>query len=388
MTEKHFIQSLPDKKNGKKPNPLSVKIDRSAQVGKRATGFPRECADESLDVQSFRLSDTRVQTAQRQAMAGYIGQIQGNRQLQRLLVRTESALLQRGPDEGSGGFRLRSPQLTVPGTEGPSLGVGKLELDMSPFSQLGLDTALSPSRLFQPSAELIQQLVDNWILCYRITHPGPPMAESEWQQLWSAWRRLTDKWLEKGAGSPTNPQLAQEIFRDQAAQEVLNLQKGSSKVSLLDIGSKTLPAFQKSLEATQFYPKIKQNAGDLLQLHWPILIPTLGTALGTSLGMGFLGNDWRAMEKMSALLPMLSKDFRLGENWTLSLSFAESTPVKGAKEKGVVLGVNPSVVFKYKSKDIQFSVGGSVNMRIETGQESGRNPQISANPAAKIGFEW
>ncbi len=297
-------------------------------------------------------------------------------------------LAQRDPNDSAGNFQLRPPQLRLPRSPGSSFGVGQLQLDLSPFQQLAVPDTFSPSRLFQPSPELLQQLVDNWLMQYKLTHPGPAPAEREWQQLWSSWRRLTDQWIARGADAPLNAQLAQDLLRDQAAQAVLNLQPASGDVSLADIAGKVWPAFQKALDATQFYPKLKQNAEQLLQQHWPILIPTLGTALGTSLGMGLHSNDWRGMQQLSNFLPMLNKDLRLNDNWSLTLGFTESKPIRGSGEQGVVIGANPMIGFKYKSGNIQFSLEGSINIRFETGQDSTRGVQVNASPGAQATFRW
>jgi hypothetical protein len=169
---------------------------------------------------------------------------------------------------------------------------------------------------------------------------------------------------------------------------VINLQTSRSDVSLSTIAEKVWPAFQKAIEATQFYPKLKLKGQELIQQHWPILIPTLASALGVTLGMGSQGNDWRGMQRLSSLLPMLNQELPLTGNWMLTLGFAESQPIKGAGERGVVLGVNPSIGFRYKSDMLQFSVGGSVNLRIETGQESTRGVQVNASPGAQATLRW
>ena len=345
-----------------------------------------EYSNGAFNQTSAQLDYPHLLTAQRQAIAGYIGQVHGNHRLQKMLVdvqtRTIQRELQRNPDDG-GGFQLTPPQLTMPRPEAPSLGVGRLELNLSPFQTLNVEDTFSPSRLFQPSSELVRQLVDNWLMQYRLMHPGPAFPENAWQQIWSAWRRLSDEWLARGADAPLNAQLAQDLLRDQAAQSVLNQQAGGGEASLSDIAGRVWPAFQQALEATQFYPTIRRNAEGLIQQHWPVLIPILATALGTSLGMGLQGNDWRAMQQLSSYLPMLNQEISLGSNWGLTLGFAESPPIQGSGEQGVVLGVNPSIGFTYRSENIQFSIGGSVNLRFETGQESTRGFRVNASPGGQ-----
>jgi hypothetical protein len=142
------------------------------------------------------------------------------------------------------------------------------------------------------------------------------------------------------------------------------------------------------LEATQFYTRIRQNAEGLISQHWPALIPLLATALGTSLGMGLQGSDWRAMQQLSTLLPSLSQEVSLGENWSLNLGFAESSPIRGSGEEGVVLGMNPSIGFTYRGEGVQFSVEGSVNLRFETGQESTRGFRVDASPGVGATLRW
>jgi len=313
--------------------------------------------------------------------------------LQRVLAGVETItpqrLLQRDPDDGPGGsFQLRPPQLSLPRYEGPSLGVGQLRLDPAPFQTLSLENTFSPSRLFQPSPELLQQLVDHWLLQYRLTHPGPPLAENAWQQLWSAWRRLTDQWLARGADAPLHAELAQDLLREQAAQAVLNLQPAGSSTDVGDIAGQVWPAFERALGATQFYPRLRQNAEGLVREHWPALIPVLGTALGVSLGMGLGDNDWRAMQRLSALLPQLNTDIPLGNRWTMSLGFSESQPIRGMREQGVVIGVQPSIGFRYSSEAVQFSIDSSVNLRFETGQESERGFQVHTSPGVNAVLRW
>ena len=362
----------------------------------------------SVQNQAARLSDPRLQSMQRQALTSQIGRVQGNRHLQRMIGTLETTTnqvkpgghqpvsswtgprsIQRDPNDSSqnNNFQLTPPTLSLPKYKGPSLGGGQLKLDLTPFQGLSIENSFSPSLLFQPSPELLQQLVDNWIWQYRLLHPGPPLHEDAWQQLWSAWRRLTDQWIARGADAPLNAELAQDLLRDQAAQTVLNQQQGST-ASLDQIAGKVWPAFKKSLEATQFYPKLKKNAEELAGQHWPVLIPVIGTALGTSLGMGLTDNDWRGMEQLSGLLPMVNKDIRLGGNWTMSLGFSDSQPIKGIKEQGVVIGLNPTLGFKYKKDDIQFSLESSVNLRLETGQNSDQGFQVHTSPGAKMVLQW
>jgi len=80
---------------------------------------------------------------------------------------------------------------------------------------------------------------------------------------------------------------------------------------------------------------------------------------------------------------MLNQEISLGSNWGLTLGFAESQPIRGTGEQGVVLGVNPSIGFTYRSEGVQFSIGGSVNLRFETGQESSRGFQVHASPGGQ-----
>jgi hypothetical protein len=379
-------EAQPGRKNGQKPQPavLPQQASQFAEVEEWPGSLLGVQGSPNIDAQAGRLADTRFQTAQRRAMAGQIGQVQGNHHLQRVLAGAETRSIQRDPPPGGagGGFQLTPPSLTLPRSQGPSLGAGQLQLDLAPFQQLDVETLLSPSRMFQPSPELVRQLVDSWVNNYRLTHPGPPPAESAWQQLWSAWRRLADQWLARGADAPLNAAAYQDLLREQAARSLLE-QMPDTSTSLGDVAGRVWPAFQAALEATQFYATVRQNGLALIQQHWPALIPTIAAALGVSLGMGLQGNNWRGMEQLSTFLPMLSRDVRLSENWQLTLSFADSNPIRGGGEQGVVIGVNPSINFTYQGQGFQFSVGGSVNMRIETGQDSPRGVQVNASPAGQ-----
>lgn len=87
MPQKLATETQPDHKNGRKPKPATL-IEQAGEFA-GVTALPGEAlgtnGDGSLDAQASRLSDTRLQTAQRRALAGQIGQAHGNLHLQRVI---------------------------------------------------------------------------------------------------------------------------------------------------------------------------------------------------------------------------------------------------------------------------------------------------------------
>jgi hypothetical protein len=87
MPQKLATEAQPDHKNGRKPQPATLIEQASDFAG--ISELPGEVlgtnGDGSLDAQAARLADNRLQTAQRHALAGQIGQLHGNLHLQRVI---------------------------------------------------------------------------------------------------------------------------------------------------------------------------------------------------------------------------------------------------------------------------------------------------------------
>jgi hypothetical protein len=77
-----------DKKNRPKVKPPVVEelTDELAGLAQLPGGPMAAAGDGTIEGQAARLRDSRLQTAQRQAMAAQIGRVQGNKHLQRVVA--------------------------------------------------------------------------------------------------------------------------------------------------------------------------------------------------------------------------------------------------------------------------------------------------------------
>jgi hypothetical protein len=306
-------------------------------------------------------------------------QIQGNRAVQRLIQREDE-------------FRLSDPELTLPASEKPDFNMGSLQLNPEFFQQLPIENTLSPELLLRPSPELLQQLVDNWMLQYRLLRPAPTPYQNAWQQLWTAWRQKTDEWIARGADAVLMPEQAQDLLRDRAAEDViqhiLSQHPAEESDSELDVGAiagKVWPAFEQALNTTEFYPRLQAQAEEQVLSHWPALLMALGGSLGTAIGTGLSDNDWRGMEMMTGhLLPLVNTEIELSDRLTLTLGFEESSAIEGMTEQGVVIGMQPTIGLRWDLQDRQIRLEGSGNVRLETGQDSTRGVQVHALPTIQL----
>jgi len=85
-TQNKVVEAQPDRKNGHKSEPVPVsELSELANVTALPLGPLCAAGDGSIQTQAARLSDARLHSVQRQAMAAQVGQIQGNRHLKRVI---------------------------------------------------------------------------------------------------------------------------------------------------------------------------------------------------------------------------------------------------------------------------------------------------------------
>jgi hypothetical protein len=170
-----------------------------------------------------------------------------------------------------------------------------------------------------------------------------------------------------------NPTQARELLSTTAASSV------PPTFTTGDIAGKVFAAFQAALEATQFYQQLKTRATELAAEHWPAVVIALGTAVGTSIGMGIHGNDWRAMAGISERLGgLLNTSIDLGAGRQLVVGLEGSQAIRPT-ESGVVIGVSPSVGVRWSLGDTtSITIRSRANMRFQTGQDT----------SAGFGFDW
>lgn len=401
--QSRIVKILSDKQV--RPNAVEPAAQAPTFV-ERAVGPIRVVGGGSAEAQARWFAGGRLHSAQQHTLAAQIGRVQGNWHLQRVMASLQqdaettqvfspvpehqavSCPIQRGPDDEPGG---ESPQTTTEESqpERQEQGTGEVQLDAARFQQLDLERALPLDRLLRPSPELLQRLVENWWLEYSLRHPPPPSQESAGQQIMSAWRRLTDEWIARGAEAITNPQMAQDLLRDQAAEAVIHpltsqpSEGGEGEdwaARLGDVAGEVWPAFQRALEATQFYAQLRTNVEELAGEHWPELLGLVGTVLVPIIGTA-AGGDWAGVEAVTQhALPLIDQEIPLGEGATLLLRFDSSEPIQGMGEQGVVIGVRPVIGVRLDVGEQQILIEGSANLRFETGQESERGFQVHAMP--------
>ncbi|MEW5988221.1 MAG: hypothetical protein AB1791_16455 [Chloroflexota bacterium] len=320
----------------------------------------------------------------RQAMVIKAQRLHGNRVTRRLIQREDG--------EGGGGFQLPEPTLTLPRPQPPTLGVPALRLDPALFPQQPIQSAVPVNSLLQPTPEMLNNLVQQWVAQYRLRQPAFLAAAPQdwWSQLWSAWRRLTDQWIARGAEPLSRPEMAQDLLRDNAAERLQALARQLSgeeqpEVSVGDIAGQVWPAFQQALEATEFYPRLRTRAGELAQEHWPAFIPLVGAGLTTSLMMGIRGGDWRSAEFISSnLLTLVDTEIPLSGNLGLILRFGESEAI--GREEGVTIGLRPTVGLHWRFEEgRELTIEGDTNLRFQTDQESERGFQFNFAPGLTVG---
>ena len=323
-------------------------------------------------------------SAHRQMVAAEIGIQKGNQRLQRTLIQRE---------DDNGGFQLRTPTaLALPEFGGPSLGVGDLELDTSQFEGLPIQNAFQPERILTPSSAMLQELVNQWVQEYRPLHPGTAPAQSVWQQLIAAWNELAQQALTDNPNSFTDPATAQAELQDKAIESLTRIfagqetQESASAMDVLgEIASPIGEALLKAFEKTNFFNGVKENAITLGEEHWPALIPILGGAFSTVIGQAIGDADWRSVSLVTnQLLPKLSEmlnlSFDLDDELSLGFQFQNSESIEGITESGVVIGLNPAVVIKYRG----YEFFGSASMRFETGQNGVSGFQFHLLPGVGV----
>lgn len=288
------------------------------------------------------------------------------------------------------GFQLSPPTLTVPGFRSPalSLGVGQLQLNPTPFQSLPLFSTVPIRQLLQPSPEMLQRLVEEWMLQYRLRQPTPALPQSAWTQIWSAWRRLTNEWIARGEVAIVNPAESQDLLRQQAAEAILRQLTGGEppqSPGLSEVAGQVWPAFEAALNATQFYPALKQRASELAVQHWPMLVTLAGGAVATSLTLGIRQSDWRSTALISGFLPSLvDQRISVSSNLDLVLRFGESTAI--GQESGVVVGLRPTIGLRWDfGSGRHLLLEGDTNLRFQTGQDRPQGFQFNWAPGLRIG---
>lgn len=359
-----------------RPAPAATPIQAMADEALRATWY-----DGRTDLPE-RLGG-RASAPLRREMVLQTQRLHGNRVARRLIQREDG--------EGGGGFQLPEPTLTLPRPQPPTLGVGPLRLDPTLFPQPSIQSAMPVNSLLQPTPEMLNNLVQQWVAQYRLRQSFPSAAPQDWwSQLWSSWRRLADQWIARGAEPLTRPEMAQDLLRDNAAERLQALARQLSgeeqpEVSVGDIAGQVWPAFQQALEATEFYPRLRTRAGELAQEHWPAFIPLVGAGLTTSLMMGIRGGDWRSAEFISSnLLTLVDTEIPLSGNLGLILRFGESEAI--GREEGVTIGLRPTVGLHWRFEEgRELTIEGDTNLRFQTGQESERGFQFNFAPGLTVG---
>jgi len=296
-------------------------------------------------------------------------------------------------DLGDNQFRLREPgQLSIGEAEEPSLGIGELQLDPSLLEGLPIQSAFPANLALRPSAVMLYELVRQWAEEYRLLHPGPVPAQNVWQQIITAWNELARQALISNPSMFADPMAAQRELQEQAIERLSNILAGQAAEEPVDVsgmleeiaspvGTALFNAFQK----TDFFTRLKENASEFGEENWPALIPLLTGPLSAIIGQAVGQGDWRNVSLVTnELLPKLSEllelNINLDEEWAIGFQFQDSASILGTTESGVVIGLNPALIVKYK--DIEFV--GSTNMRFETGQDGINGFQFHLAPNVGI----
>lgn len=201
--------------------------------------------------------------------------------------------------------------------------------------------------------------------------PPPPAPGDPLQQLLTAWRRLAGEWVARGVPGMMNPELAREELVGPASHAV------PATYTAGDIPGKVWEAFRTALAATQFYPQLEARARELAGQHWPLIVIAAGTALGTAVTKGVVGNDWQAMATLSQRLTSFAHvDIALGSNVQLQLALQDSKALR-PNEQGVVIGVSPSIGVRWQiGPTSTLTIRSQANLRFQTGLDT------------DLGFDW
>lgn len=123
MAQKQVTQTQPDKKNGRKPEQVVQPQQTSEQTAlvEAPGGLLGAAGNGNIESQAQRVGDARLQTAQRQALAGQIGRQQGNLHLQRVI---QAARGSNGHGSQHNGNGSAGAETAEPGGELEGLGGG------------------------------------------------------------------------------------------------------------------------------------------------------------------------------------------------------------------------------------------------------------------------
>lgn len=99
--QKRAVESPPSKRNQGKATPTvgeELTVDLAALT--QLTGSPvANAGDSTIEAQAARLSDSRLLTAQRRALAAQLGRVQGNQYLQRVVASLKREKVRAGPKQ-------------------------------------------------------------------------------------------------------------------------------------------------------------------------------------------------------------------------------------------------------------------------------------------------
>ncbi|MEM8863277.1 MAG: hypothetical protein AAGD96_33625, partial [Chloroflexota bacterium] len=185
-----------------------------------------------------------------------------------------------------------------------------------------------------------------------------------------AWRRLADEHIASGEGGVVNPLEALEAIRQPAADEIIAQIQGSDQDSEIDFGAiaeNVGRAFERALNATQFYPRLRENIDAALEEHRPLLATAIGSALATSSALGATDNNWAPTSEIAGLIlgevnSQLSQ-IELPDRWQLSLSVNDFEIENG--DSGPIFNLTPQAVFRYQTDHVSVDFGAHIGLTID-----------------------